>query len=167
MTENALVAEAVARHETQLTRYSTRLLKDPDLACDVVQETFGRLRSTEPPPRCLRAWLYRVARNFSLDLLRKRAHSEPLENPDWLAAETRNSDPASLAQQNEENAMLLEEMNALPTRQREVIRLKFQEGLTYAEIADVTGETKANVGWLLHSALKSLREKLNPEGATA
>ena len=107
-----------------------------------------------------------MARNFSLDLLRKRARSTPLEDPDWLAAETTKSDPASLAQQNEENAMLLEEMNALPPAARggpaEVPR-----GTHLREIADVTGETKANVGWLLHSAIKSLRNKLNPEGASA
>ncbi|MBN2296565.1 MAG: sigma-70 family RNA polymerase sigma factor, partial [Pirellulales bacterium] len=126
-----------------------------------VQEAFGRLQTTEPPPENLRAWLYRVARNCALDLLRRRARIEPLENPQWLAADTRSADPASLAQQNEEYAMLMTEMNALPARQREAVRLKFQEGLSYAEIAEITGETKANVGWLLHSAIKSLREKLN------
>ncbi|GAF84927.1 unnamed protein product [marine sediment metagenome] len=160
MTENALVAEAVARHEKQLQRYSTRLVRDANLAADVVQEAFGRLRSTEPPPKNLRAWLYRVARNFSLDLLRKQSMCEPLENPQWLAADACSSNPLALAQKNEEYAMLMREMNALPTRQREAVRLKFQEGLSYAEIADVTGETKSNVGWLLHSAIKSLREKL-------
>ncbi len=159
MTEIALVAEAAARHESQLKRYSTRLLRDADLAADVVQEAFGRLQTADPPPKNPRAWLYRVARNCALDLLRKRARVEPLENPQWLAADTASADPAALAQANEEYAMLMREMNALPTRQREAIRLKFQEGLSYAEIADVTGETKSNVGWLLHSAIKSLRAK--------
>ena len=161
MTENAIVADAAARHETELRRYSLRLVRDSDLASDVVQEIFGRLKTTEPPPDNPRAWLYRAARNYALDLLRKRMRCEPLDNPDWLAAETRSSDPAALAQKNEEYAMLSEEMNALPTRQREAVRLKFQEGLSYAEIAAVIGETKANVGWLLHSAIKSLREKLD------
>lgn len=160
MTESALVAEAAARHESQLKRYSTRLLRDAELARDVVQEAFGRLQSTEPPPKNTRAWLYRVARNCALDMLRKQARTEPLENPQWLAADIRTADPAALAQQNEEYAMLMTEMNALPVKQREAVRLKFQEGLSYAEIADVTGETKSNVGWLLHSAIKSLREKL-------
>ena len=82
-----------------------------------------------------------------------------MENPQWLAADSRSADPALLAQQNEEYAMLMTEMNALPPRQREAVRLKFQEGLSYAEIAEITGETKSNVGWLLHSAIKSLREK--------
>ena len=160
MTEIALVTEAATRHEKQLQRYSTRLLRDADLAADVVQEAFGRLQTEEPPPENLRAWLYRVARNCALDLLRRRARTEPLENPQWLAADTASADPAALAQANEEYAMLMSEMNALPARQREALRLKFQEGLSYAEIAEVTGETKSNVGWLLHSALKALREKL-------
>ncbi len=161
MTENALVAAAAARHETELRRYTLRLVRDADLASDVVQEVFGRLRSTEPPPENPRAWLYRVARNCALDLLRKRSRCEPLDNPQWLTADARSSDPAALAQKNEEYAMLSEEMNALPAREREAVRLKFQEGLSYAEIAAVIGETKANVGWLLHSAIKALREKLD------
>ena len=45
--------------------------------------------------------------------------------------------------------------------QREVIRLKFQNDLSYKEIAEVTGLSATNVGFLLHVALKKLRELLH------
>ncbi len=51
-------------------------------------------------------------------------------------------------------------MESLPPKQQEVLRLKFQQGLTYREISQVTQESIGNVGWLLHKGLKSLKERL-------
>ena len=49
----------------------------------------------------------------------------------------------------------------LPTRQREVMRLKFQADLTYKEIADTVGISISNVGFVVHTALKNLREAID------
>lgn len=54
-------------------------------------------------------------------------------------------------------------LDQLPDNQQEVVRLKFQNDMTYQEIADVTGLTVTNVGFLLHTALKRLRELLQSE----
>lgn len=51
-------------------------------------------------------------------------------------------------------------LDALPERQQEVVVLKFQNGLSYREIAEVTGLSVSNVGFQLHVALKTLRERL-------
>ena len=45
----------------------------------------------------------------------------------------------------------------LPRNQQEVVRLKFQDGLSYRDIAEITGFTSSNIGYLLHVALKRLR----------
>jgi RNA polymerase sigma factor (sigma-70 family) len=50
-------------------------------------------------------------------------------------------------------------MNNLSARHREVLRLKFQEGLKYAEIADVLGEPVTTVAWLIHEAVSLLRKE--------
>jgi RNA polymerase sigma-70 factor (ECF subfamily) len=50
----------------------------------------------------------------------------------------------------------------LPANQQEVIRLKFQSGLSYREISRVTGLTVSHVGVLIHTGLKSIRIKLSP-----
>lgn len=44
--------------------------------------------------------------------------------------------------------------------QREAVRLKFESGLSYSEIATVLGSTEGTVAWWLHAAVKSLRERL-------
>ena len=50
----------------------------------------------------------------------------------------------------------------LPENQQEVIRLKFQQGLSYKEISSVTGLSVTNVGFLIHTGLKRLREWARP-----
>ena len=54
-------------------------------------------------------------------------------------------------------------LDQLPDNQQEVVRLKFQNEMTYQEIAEVTGLSVTNVGFLLHTALKRLRELLKSE----
>jgi RNA polymerase sigma-70 factor (ECF subfamily) len=51
----------------------------------------------------------------------------------------------------------------LPENQREVIRLKFQSGLSYQEISEVTGHSISNVGFLLHTAIKTLRKQVRKD----
>jgi RNA polymerase sigma-70 factor (ECF subfamily) len=51
-------------------------------------------------------------------------------------------------------------LDRLSDNQREVIRLKFQQGLSYNEISEATGLTSGNVGFLLHTGLKRLRSML-------
>ncbi|MCH6551143.1 MAG: sigma-70 family RNA polymerase sigma factor, partial [Planctomycetes bacterium] len=57
---------------------------------------------------------------------------------------------------------LLRALDALPKRQQEVIRLKFQAGLSYRDIGDVVGSSAGNVGVLIHTGLKALRARLQP-----
>ena len=51
-------------------------------------------------------------------------------------------------------------LDTLPKNQQEVIRLKFQDALSYAEISRVTGLSATNVGYLIHTGLKALRQRL-------
>jgi RNA polymerase sigma-70 factor (ECF subfamily) len=51
----------------------------------------------------------------------------------------------------------------LPANQQEAIRLKFQHELSYKQIAEVTQLSVSNVGFLIHTGLKTLRQRLNPE----
>ena len=54
----------------------------------------------------------------------------------------------------------------LPENQQEVMRLKFENGLSYREISEVTGLTVTNVGYLLHTALCTLRAAVAKSEAT-
>jgi RNA polymerase sigma-70 factor (ECF subfamily) len=57
-------------------------------------------------------------------------------------------------------AQVTKALDRLSENQREVIRLKFQQGLSYKEISEVTGLSSGNVGFLLHTGLKRLRSFL-------
>ena len=65
-------------------------------------------------------------------------------------------DAAALAEERQET--LLSQIATLTSNQQEVLRLKFHGGLSYQEIADVTGLTKTNVGFILHTAITKLRQ---------
>ena len=51
-------------------------------------------------------------------------------------------------------------LDDLSENQQEVVRLRFQGGLSYREISEMTGHTVSNVGFLLHTALKNIRERM-------
>ncbi len=57
-------------------------------------------------------------------------------------------------------ARALELLESLPANQREVIRLKFQNGFSYQEISRISGHTVSNVGYLIHAGIKALRVHL-------
>ena len=58
---------------------------------------------------------------------------------------------------------LLKMIETLSRRQQEIVRLKFQNGLSYAEISRITNLTVSNVGFILHRAIQSLRRQLKSD----
>ena len=68
-------------------------------------------------------------------------------------------EPGESIERNDSFAAVSRAMKLLPKNQQEVIRLKFQHGLSYKEISAVTHLTVTNVGFLIHTGLKSLRER--------
>lgn len=160
---------AVDRYERPLILYTSRLLGDPDAACDVVQEAFLRLCREEPQrvsPH-LAEWLFTVCRNLATDLLRKdrrmRQRTSVLEPSadDLDEVPDTSPDPSRSAESRDTTATVLTLLEKLPPNQREVIRLKFQGGLSYQEIANVTGLSVSNVGFLMHTGLKTLRKQMS------
>ena len=144
-----------------IRRYAARLLTDPDAAQDIAQEVFLRLEKHRETVTSERAWAYRAARNLVIDRFRRQDRLPSSgEEPAALPAEATLFDPAKIAEKKEMLEMMHTKINALPPRQREVLRLKFQEGLKYAEIAEVIDESVATVGWLLHEAIGRLRQEL-------
>lgn len=146
------IAQAVERYEGPLSRYASRLVRDPERARDVVQDTFLRLcrQDRRAIDGDLGPWLYTVCRNRAVDVLRQERPSEPLHGAEHVAPATR---PAGTPD-------LLGSLSLLSPNQQEILRLKFQQGLKYREIAAVTGLSISNVGFLIHTGLKKLREAL-------
>lgn len=74
---------------------------------------------------------------------------------------TQEPEPSTVLEQKEELGRVLQILETLPPNQQEVIRLKFQNGLSYREISEVTHLSVSNVGFLLHTGLKTVRQKLD------
>lgn len=159
--QNGWIDGAVAQYERPLIGYAARLLGDDlDAARDVVQDAFVRLcsqdrRVVEPH---LAEWLFAVVRNRAIDVRRKEHRMRLIDERD--AEPTSGITPASIVQTSTDAASVTAMLDALPANQAEVIRLKFQHGLSYQQIAGVTKLSVSNVGYLIHTGLKTLREKL-------
>jgi RNA polymerase sigma factor (sigma-70 family) len=153
------IAEALARYETPLLRFATTLLRDGDRARDIVQETFLQLcqQQRAAVEGHLAAWLFCVCRNRALDLRRKETRMETLTD---IAAAEPPTGPSELLQHREDTGQIMKILATLTENQREVVHLRFQSGLSYKEIAEVTGHTVSNVGVLLHTAVAAIRAQL-------
>lgn len=164
-----LVRRALDQYESNLIAYTAGILNgDYERARDVVQDALLKLYLTDPDKvrDNLKAWLFTVCRNRALDILRKD-HRLDLGNEDALeSAVSFGPDPSENADSHELHTRLWELVEKLRPNQREVIRLKFMHDCSYQQIADVTGLTVGNVGFIMHVAIKKLRELLNRELAT-
>lgn len=161
-TREQFIEQAMADFESPLLGYATTILHDLDRARDVVQDTFIRLcqQDINKVRDGLKTWLFTVCRNRALDILRKERRVQALDDIKWSKVAGTDLSPDEQADQDERLAEVMRYLDRLSANQREVILLKFQQGLSYQEITDVTGLTSGNIGFLIHTGLKRLRELL-------
>ena len=156
------IRAAISCHEQALLRYALRITKNPETARDVVQDTFFRLCEAEKESveGHVAAWLYRVCRNRALDVCRKE---KPMRQAgdNFTSTPSGEPSPQALLEKRQSMGRVLGLLDALPDKQQEVIRLKFQHGLSYREISEVTGHSMSYVGNLIHHGVKALREQLD------
>lgn len=159
------VTQIFNRHEGSLVRYAIWLVGDEDRARDVVQDTFLRLCAEEPKDvqSYIAEWLFTVCRHRALDICRKENRLKALTELDLAAQPNDAPSPATAVEREDSANHVLAALKGLPPNQQEVVRLKFQCGLSYKEISHVTNLAVSNVGFLLHSALKTLRRELRSE----
>lgn len=157
----AWLRSVIEDFEPRLLRYAARLLADPEAARDVVQDTFVRLCREEPGriDNRVGAWLYTVCRNRAMDVRKKESRMNPLSDVQAEACTSREANQAEALEQRETAGRARSLLNQLPENQREVVRLKVEHGLSYREIADVTGLSVSNVGFLIHKGIKTIRER--------
>jgi RNA polymerase sigma-70 factor (ECF subfamily) len=157
---------ALARFERPLVRYALGLCGDLEQARDAVQDTFIKLsrdevRAATPATgdhiEALAPWLFTVCKNRVIDLHRKSSRLVPMDTA--LLESTSATTPApDAALARKDTARQLKALIAdLPEKQRTLLKLKFESGLSYKEMAAATGLTTSNIGWIIHQAVQSLR----------
>jgi len=153
------IEELFSSLESPLLAYALRLLGDRESAQDIVQESFMRLHAQFSEVREPRRWLYRTAHNLAINHLRQSSRVIPLEPIPADPSEDSptfshqpQSDPDSLPDAQiirlEGIGLVHLSLATLDPRSREVVRLKFEEDLSYKEIAERTG---LGTGHVFHS----------------
>ena len=164
-----LLRSAMSDFEIPLTKYAVSILGDLEQARDVVQDTFLKLYKQDPEKvrKKVKSWLFTVCRNHCYDLIKRNRRTSNLEEDEISYITSNDDNPFQVISFLEGREEIDEKINILyslieelPSRQREVMRLKFQANLSYKEIAETIGISTSNVGFVMHSALKKLREDM-------
>ena len=152
------------RFEIPLLQYATRITGDRERARDVVQETFVQLQrgKREQLDHAPAKWLFTVCRNLALNVCRKERRMTYLDEDLLEKREGAEPPPYEQLEQKEARGFLMRIIDTLPPRQQEVLQLKFQNDLSYQEISQITKLSVNNVGVLIHTALKTLRQRYAP-----
>src|SRR5215831_9677631 len=121
------------RFELPLLQYATRITGDRERARDVVQETFIKFQRNGALDHEDKAatWLFTVCRNRALNVCRKERRMMYLHEDTLESQEDRQPMPYQRVEEEEATRFLMRIIATLPPRQQEVLRLKFQNDLSY------------------------------------
>ena len=156
----AALLDHLYRHA--LLRYCWGYLGSMEESEDALQDIWYKVLTASNVPDHLRPWLYKTARNHCLNLLRRRARRKdirPLPGASQLA-ESLTGHLTKMVNK-ELQSRVSELVQGLPDAQRETLRLRYVEGLSRAEIAEVIETTESVVKSRLFEGLKKLREQMS------
>jgi RNA polymerase sigma-70 factor, ECF subfamily len=140
------------------------VLRDSAVAEEVVQEVFLELwrRAEELPVEdSYRGYLFRATRNRALNRVRRQA-VEKKHQPLLVAPDSIDPDAPGRLREEEIDRALLDAIETLPDRCRQIFEMSRMEGLKYTEIASELGISVKAVEAQMGKALKALRELLLP-----
>ncbi|MFQ5460567.1 MAG: sigma-70 family RNA polymerase sigma factor [Anaerolineae bacterium] len=156
--EPAALEEIYDSFAVRIYSYIYHRTGDSSLAEDLCGDVFIRMleaiRSGRPWDTSLQGWLYRIAHNLIIDHYRRQAKRDgPELDERWMAPQSFGQTFEGLFHSNQ----LRTAMRFLTEEQRQVVILKFAEGLSNAEVAEILGKTEGAIKALQHRALASLR----------
>jgi RNA polymerase sigma-70 factor (ECF subfamily) len=162
------VAALMERYQHRLYRYLLRIVRQPDTAEDLFQQTWLRVMErirNYHPERSFEGWLFALAHNLAIDHLRRyrpESLDEPLPSGDSRAELVPGAGLGALEEllSQERAGWLAEAAAELPLVFREVLTLRFEEEMKLEEMAAVLALPLGTVKTRLHRALKHLRRTL-------
>ena len=160
----AALAESVGLYQKRLYRYLLRLVRDPASADDLFQQTWlnvVRQLHRYDAARSFDTWLFAIAHNAAMDVLRRRP-GESLEDHEF-ALPSGSPDALDKVLAGERAAILADALAALPALYREALTLRFEEGMKLEEIAEVTHAPLSTVKSRVRRGLEAMQHKLRKE----
>lgn len=166
--------DLVRRYQRPVYALILRMLRDPSDAEELAQEVFVKAYQALDRfdrSRKFSSWLFKIAHNASIDFLRKkRLATVALETRDdaldplAVLPDRRTESPAAALERGRLATAIEVALGRLRPAYREMMILRFQEGLAYDEIAEVTGLPLGTVKTHLHRARKALAARLEEIG---
>ena len=165
--DRSALTALLERHQQRVFGFGVKMCGDAEDAKDVAQDTLLTMARTMKDFRgdaSLSTWLYTVARSFCIKKRRRNkgapAYHEPLDHAAHESASEPSMTPEQALLGREARETVATALDALEPEAREVVILRDVEGLTAAEVAEVTGASVAAVKSRLHRARTALREHL-------
>jgi len=156
--------ELVTEYRERVYRVAWRILRDDEDAEDAAQEAFIKVfRSIERFERrsSLYTWIYRITVNIALNKLKRDKFRRMVPLGDMIRKDTRpGTDPGRVAESSEIGRRIGEAVTSLPEKQRAVFTLKFYEGLSHKEIAEIVGCSEGTSKANYFHAIRKLRRLL-------
>jgi len=157
----AAIAEAVGRYHHRLYRYLYRLVRDGATAEDLYQQTWlnvVRRIGSYDRRSSFDTWLFAIAHNAAMDLLRRRTGDSLSDREFDMSASGPDGLTGAIAA--ERTAILDAQMASLPAAYREVLTLRFEEGMKLEEIAEATHAPLSTVKSRVQRGLEFLRQRM-------
>ena len=158
--EEEAYRELVKMIDKRLFYYIRMLVSREDDAYDILQEVwltvFKKIRKLREP-KAFRTWIYRIAHDLAVSLVRKEVHREEIHECYGQEALARNDEPFLEV---DDMIHIHQALNKLNPFQREVLTLYFMEGMSYEEISQVVSCNLGTVKSRMHYAKEELRDAL-------
>lgn len=161
MQSETIITQALP-YRDKIYRYALKIVSNPMDAEDVVQEVMIKLwqkKESIDQIENVEAWCMTVARNLSIDKIRRRKNSSTEIESYHFISDTAAT-PDVVAEDKESLSYVMKIMGELPEHQREIVHLRDVEGYTYREIAEIAGLSEDQVKVNLFRARQKLKVML-------
>jgi RNA polymerase sigma-70 factor (ECF subfamily) len=160
----ARFAELYDKYFDQIYRYVYRRCSDKDTVYDLVSQTFfdamTHVKSFEWRGFSFSSWLYKIAHNNVLKWYRTQSRQKIVDLEEGKNTVDHSSDPVREAVENEAKDEIGAVLVQLEQEEREIIRLKFFEGASNIEIAEIMGLSANHIGVKVFRVLKKVKQLL-------
>jgi RNA polymerase sigma-70 factor (ECF subfamily) len=179
LSEKALLESAVSfderalgelydRYEARIYSYIYRRTGNESLAEDLTAQVFLKMleaiRSDKAWHSSFSGWLYRIAHNAVIDYYRQRDRQQQVSLEDTLSTTASDHNPVVMAEVSLDAERLRFAIGRLTGEQAEVITLRFLEGYSISEVAEMLDKTEGSIKALQYRAVTTLRQLLQHEG---
>jgi RNA polymerase sigma-70 factor (ECF subfamily) len=157
--------ELVRKYQREIYNLACRLVQDPEEAKDMAQQTFMQayvhIREFRGQSQ-FRTWLFRIAINQCYNFFKSRKKfGDPVDSQELVIVEEDNPQKGLMAA--EDRSRLYAALERLPAKQRAVLTLKLEQGLSYQEISKELGGTAGAARVNFCQAVKTLKKYLKTE----